>query len=176
MGTLAVLALGANLGDREATLRRAALDLAAHPRITLTRASPVVRSRPVGGPAGQGDYLNAVVEVDTELSPFGLLRACQEVEQRHHRTRAQRWGPRTLDVDIVVFGELRLDEPELTVPHLRASARAFVLVPWALMDPGATLEGRSVAELARRASDLGGVGPDTVPLLPGGPADGRDPD
>ena len=80
MGTRAVLALGANLGDREATLRGAALELAAHPRITLVRASPIVRSRPVGGPAGQGDYLNAVVEVETELSPFGLLRACQEVE------------------------------------------------------------------------------------------------
>lgn len=175
MSNLAVLALGANLGDREATLRQAALDLAAHPRITLTRASPVVRSKPVGGPAGQEDYLNAVVEVDTDLSPFGLLRVCQEIEQRHHRTRAQRWGPRTLDIDIIVFGGLRLDEPDLTVPHLRAATRAFVLVPWALMDPGATLEGRSVAELARRASDLGGLGPDTVPLLPGGPADGRDP-
>ena len=169
MGTVAVLALGANLGDREATLRRAALDLAGHPRITLLRASPVVRSRPVGGPPDQGDYLNAVIEVETELSPFGLLSACQEVEQLHHRVRTQRWGPRTLDVDIIVYGELRLDEPDLTVPHLLAAERAFVLVPWALMDPGATLEGRSVAELARRAPDLGGLGPDTVPLLPGGP-------
>lgn len=176
MGTVAVLALGANLGDRESTLRQAALDLAAHPRIRLTRASPIVRSKPVGGPEGQGDYLNAVVEVDTDLSPFGLLRACQELEERHHRTRAQRWGSRTLDVDVVVFGSLRLDEPDLTVPHLRAAIRAFVLVPWALMDPGAMLEGRSVAELARRAPDLGGLGPDTVPLLPDGPAEGRDAD
>ncbi|MEX5296160.1 2-amino-4-hydroxy-6-hydroxymethyldihydropteridine diphosphokinase [Kocuria sp. CPCC 205268] len=176
MGTLAVLALGANLGDREATLRRAAHDLADHPRITLTRASPVVRSKPVGGPGGQGDYLNAVVEVDTDLSPFALLRACQEIEERHHRRRVQRWGPRTLDVDIVVYGGLRLDEPDLTVPHPRAAERAFVLVPWALMDPGATLEGRSVAELARRAADLGGLGPDTVPLLGELPAPGGDGD
>ena len=150
MGTRAVLALGANLGDREATLRGAALELAAHPRITLVRASPIVRSRPVGGPAGQ--------------------------EERHHRTRTQRWGPRTLDVDIVVYGDLRLDEPDLTVPHLRAGTRAFVLVPWALMDPGATLEGRSVAELARRAEDLGGLGPDTIPLLPEDPAPSGDGD
>ncbi|KLU08544.1 MULTISPECIES: 2-amino-4-hydroxy-6-hydroxymethyldihydropteridine diphosphokinase [Kocuria] len=169
MATLAVLALGANLGDREDTLRRAALELAAHPRITLVRSSPVVRSKPVGGPPDQGDYLNAVVEVDTDLSPFALLRACQEIEQLHHRTRTQRWGPRTLDIDIVVYGELRLDEPELTVPHLRAATRAFVLVPWALMDPAATLEGRRVADLAREAEDLGGLGPDTVPLLPAGP-------
>ncbi|MFE7630458.1 2-amino-4-hydroxy-6-hydroxymethyldihydropteridine diphosphokinase [Kocuria sp. NPDC057446] len=176
MGTRAVLALGANLGDRETTLRRAALELAAHPRITLTRASPVVRSRPVGGPAGQGDYLNAVVEVETELSPFALLRACQEVEERHHRTRTQRWGPRTLDVDIVVYGDLHLDEPELTVPHPRAGTRAFVLVPWALMDPGATLDGRGVVELARRAGDLGGLGPDTFPLLAEDPAPGGDRD
>lgn len=176
MSTLAVLALGANLGDREATLRRAARDLAAHPRITLTRASPIVRSKPVGGPDGQADYLNAVVEVETDLSPFALLRACQEVEERHHRTRTQRWGARTLDLDVIVYGDLHLDEPDLTVPHLRASTRAFVLVPWALMDPGATLGGRSVAELARRAPDLGGLGPDTVPLLPDEPAAGGDRD
>ncbi|MFI7483996.1 2-amino-4-hydroxy-6-hydroxymethyldihydropteridine diphosphokinase [Kocuria sp. M1R5S2] len=169
MGTVAVLALGANLGDREATLRSAAADLAEAPRITLTRTSPIVRSRPVGGPPGQDDYFNAVVEVDTELSPFGLLRACQQIEERHHRVRSERWGPRTLDIDIVVYGGLRLDEPDLTVPHLHAATRAFVLVPWALMDPDAVLEGRPVAELARRAPDLGGLGPDTVPLLPAGP-------
>lgn len=172
MGRPAVLALGANLGDRGATLRRAALDLAARPGIRLLRASPIVRSRPVGGPGGQGDYLNAVVEVAAELSPFELLRACHEVEARHHRVRNERWGPRTLDVDIIVYGDLRLDEPELTIPHPRASSRAFVLVPWALMDPQATLAGRSVAELARRAPDLGGLGPDTVPLLPPGPGPG----
>lgn len=147
MGTRAVLALGANLGDREATLRGAALELAAHPRITLVRASPIVRSRPVGGPAGQGDYLNAVVEVETELSPFGLLRACQEVEERHHRTRTQRWGPRTLDVDVVtVTGDdgrpVLSDDPALTLPHPRAHERAFVLVPWVGLDPTAVLPGR----------------------------------
>jgi 2-amino-4-hydroxy-6-hydroxymethyldihydropteridine diphosphokinase len=168
VGTAVVLALGANLGDREETLRRAALDLAAHPRIRLTRASPVVRSKPVGGPAGQDDFRNAVVEVDTDLSPFELLEVCQGIEARHHRTRAERWGPRTLDIDIIVYGDLRLDEPELTVPHLRAHCRAFVLVPWALMDRDAVLAGQSVAELARRAPDLGGVGPDAVPLLPAG--------
>lgn len=170
MGTTAVLALGANLGDRQTTLRRAALDLGAHPRIRVVRASPIVRSKAVGGPGGQGDYLNAVVEADTDLSPFELLRACQEVEALHHRTRTQRWGPRTLDVDIVVYGDLHLDEPDLTVPHPRAHRRAFVLVPWALMDRGAMLAGRSVAELARRAPDLGGIGPDTLPLLPAAPA------
>ncbi|GGG60808.1 hypothetical protein GCM10011374_24640 [Kocuria dechangensis] len=169
MGVRAVLALGANLGDPTATLRQAALDLGAHPRIDLLRASPVVRSKPVGGPEGQDDYYNAVVEVGTELSPFELLRACQDVEERHHRTRTQRWGPRTLDVDIVVYGDLHLDEPDLTVPHLRAHTRAFVLVPWALMDGGARLGCRSVVELARRAPDLGGLGPDVTPLLPDGP-------
>lgn len=170
MAPTAVLALGANLGDRLATLRRAAAELDAHPRITLVRASPVVRSRPVGGPEGQGEYLNAVVEVETGLSPFALLEACQEIEDRHHRVRTQRWGPRTLDIDIVVYGGLHLDEPDLTVPHLHAATRAFVLVPWALMDPEAVLDGHRVAELARRAPDAGGLAPDTLPLLPAGSA------
>ncbi|ALU39387.1 2-amino-4-hydroxy-6-hydroxymethyldihydropteridine pyrophosphokinase [Kocuria flava] len=169
MGVRAVLALGANLGDREGTLRRAALELAAHPGIRLVRASPVVATAPVGGPPGQDEFRNAVVEVETDLAPLELLRACQAVEDRHHRTREVRWGPRTLDVDVVDYDARRLDSPELTLPHPRAAGRAFVLVPWALMDPEAVLDGRPVAELARAAPDRDGVGPGTEPLLPADP-------
>lgn len=152
-----VLALGANLGDRSGTLKQAVADLVAHQRVRLRAVSPVVQTEPVGGPAGQPPYLNMVIEVETDLSPRELLVHVQEVEARHHRQRSVRWGPRTLDVDIIVYGDLGSADPELTLPHPRAAERAFVLVPWARMDPSADLAGRSVRELAAKAPDAGGV-------------------
>ena len=134
----AVLALGANLGDPAATLERAVLDLDATAGVEVVAASPVVESAPVGGPA-QGRYLNAVVLVDTTLSPRDLLHAGQDVEQAHGRTREVRWGPRTLDVDVVSYAEARLDAAGLLLPHPRAATRRFVLLPWSLVDPGAVL-------------------------------------
>ena len=152
----AVLALGSNLGASRDTLSHAVAELADHPGVRLQAVSPVVRTRPVGGP-DQPDYLNLVISVATDLSPQDLLVHCQSVEDQHHRTREVRWGPRTLDVDIITYGDLVLDGETLTVPHPRAHTRAFVLQPWAWMDPGAMLAGTSVAELAARAEDLPGL-------------------
>ncbi|CAL8896571.1 hypothetical protein KVA01_09630 [Kocuria varians] len=148
-----VVALGANLGDRAAALRDAVAALDAAPRTRVRACSPVVETRSVGGPADSPDYLNAVVELETGLSPDEVLTVCQDIENTHGRTREVRWGPRTLDLDVVCFEGVRSEDPRLLLPHPRAARRAFVLEPWALMDPAATLEGRSVRELADAAAD-----------------------
>ncbi len=126
----AFLALGSNLGDRWSHLRRAAGDIP-----DLTRSSPVYETAPVGGPAGQGPFLNAVVELDTDLSARELLDVCRRLEQEAGRVRAERFGPRTLDVDVLLVGDLVVDEPDLTVPHPRMWLRPFVLFPLAHLAP-----------------------------------------
>ncbi|MFJ2506474.1 2-amino-4-hydroxy-6-hydroxymethyldihydropteridine diphosphokinase [Arthrobacter citreus] len=152
-----VLALGSNLGESRGTLANAVAALADHPGMKLVAVSPVARTAPVGGPENQPDYLNLVAEFETTLDAHALLDHCHDVENRHHRTREVRWGPRTLDVDIITYGAERIDDEVLTVPHPRAAERAFVLQPWAWMDPDARLEGVPVAELAARAADASGV-------------------
>jgi dihydroneopterin aldolase/2-amino-4-hydroxy-6-hydroxymethyldihydropteridine diphosphokinase len=133
-----VLALGSNLGDREATLAAAVRDLDATEGIQVLATSPVVETDPAGGPE-QPDYLNAVVAIRSTLTPHGLLAACLAVERAHGRERRVRWAARTLDVDVVTYGDLVLDGPDLVLPHPRAAQRAFVLVPWAALDPDAEL-------------------------------------
>ncbi|MBO1268053.1 2-amino-4-hydroxy-6-hydroxymethyldihydropteridine diphosphokinase [Arthrobacter cavernae] len=157
--TKTVLALGSNLGERNDTLSTAVADLVDRPEVRLLGVSPVVQTKPVGGPAGQADFLNLVIAVETTLAPLELLQHCHEVEQKHHRVREVRWGPRTLDVDIIVFGELVSDDETLTLPHPRAAERAFVLYPWSLLDPSARLNGQSVGELAARAADMPDIRP-----------------
>ncbi|WP_394940545.1 2-amino-4-hydroxy-6-hydroxymethyldihydropteridine diphosphokinase [Psychromicrobium sp. YIM B11713] len=157
MSVRAILALGSNLGERAGTLAGGVADLVEHPQVRLCDVSPVVQTQPVGGPENQPAYLNMVMEVETELSPEELLAYCQAVEARHHRERIIRWGPRTLDIDIIVYGDVQRDTPELTLPHPRAASRAFVLVPWMLMDPHAELAGQPVRELAAQAEDLDGI-------------------
>ena len=139
-----VLALGANLADPARTLDAAVTALSQLPGLQLRAVSPVFATAPVGGPA-QPDYLNAVVLALTTLSPRDLLQACQAIETDHGRERSVRWGPRTLDIDLVAVGapgapdEVVQSEPELTLPHPRAHERAFVLAPWAALDPAAQL-------------------------------------
>lgn len=157
MSARCVVALGANLGDRLAALRSAVIQLDRVPRITVVRCSPVVASRAVGGPADSPDYLNAVVELRVDLTPEQVLRECQRIENEHGRHRTTRWAPRTLDLDIVWFEGVEQQEDELILPHPRAHERAFVLVPWSLLDPQAQLDGRPVRELARHAPDLAGL-------------------
>jgi 2-amino-4-hydroxy-6-hydroxymethyldihydropteridine diphosphokinase len=157
--TKAILALGSNLGERNDTLSTAVADLVDGPEIRLLGVSPVVQTKAVGGPVGQPDFLNMVIAVETTLAPLDFLQHCHDVEQKHHRVREVRWGPRTLDVDIIVYGDLKSDDETLTLPHPRAAERAFVLYPWALLDPAARLNGESVAELAAKAKDFPGLRP-----------------
>ena len=136
--TRVVVALGSNLGDRTATLRAAVARLGAVPGVRMVAVSGVWQTAAVGGPQ-QPDYLNAVLLLDCTLSPRELLTACQQIEVEHHRRREVRWGPRTLDLDLIVFGDLISDQPDLLLPHPRAAARAFVLAPWNQVDPSAVL-------------------------------------
>jgi len=123
----AYLALGSNLGDRLQTLRRAAELLDAVDGIEVARSSRVYETEPVGPP--QPAYLNAVLEVVTTLEPRALLEAALRVETELGRVRGERWGPRTLDVDVLLYDECEIDEPDLVVPHPRIHERGFVLVP-----------------------------------------------
>ena len=122
--TRVYLGLGSNLGDRAAHLATA---VAALPDVVAV--SPVYETAPVGGPEGQGRFLNLVVELDTALTPHQLLALCHQLETAAGRVRAERWGPRTLDVDVLWIDGVDVDEPELTVPHPRLHERAFVLAP-----------------------------------------------
>ncbi|MEU3018340.1 MULTISPECIES: 2-amino-4-hydroxy-6-hydroxymethyldihydropteridine diphosphokinase [unclassified Nocardiopsis] len=140
--TRAVLSLGSNLGDRRAALQGAVDLLAAGEGVTPVAVSPVYETAPVGGP-DQGAFLNAVLVVDTTGTPADLLEAARSAERAFERVREVRWGPRTLDVDVIAFGDLTDDDPELTLPHPRAHERAFVLRPWLDTDPGAVVPGRA---------------------------------
>ncbi|MGW0483208.1 2-amino-4-hydroxy-6-hydroxymethyldihydropteridine diphosphokinase [Nonomuraea sp. NPDC003214] len=143
-----VLALGGNLGRRFLTLQGAVDTLFDAPGLEFVAASPVYETDPVGGPGGQRPYLNAVVVAETTLPPRTLLERAQSVENAFGRVREERWGPRTLDVDLIMVGDTVSDDPELTLPHPRAHERAFVLVPWAAADPDGELPGRGrVADL-----------------------------
>jgi len=126
--TLAYLALGSNLGDRVAYLQSAIDDLARDEGVRVVAISSVYETAPVGGPV-QDDFLNAVVAIDTDLEPWALLELAHRCEEHARRVRQTRWGPRTLDVDILLYDDLHLDDPALTIPHPRMWERGFVLAP-----------------------------------------------
>lgn len=162
----AVIALGANLGDALRTLQDAARSLDLHPRIEVLAGSAIYVTAPVGG-IDQPDFHNAAVAVETTLSAHELLAVCQGIEVGAGRTRDIRWGPRTLDLDLVSLRsaggtvEVRIDDPILTLPHPRAGERSFVLAPWADVDPDAivdTPDGPApVTSVRKRAPDADGV-------------------
>ncbi len=127
----AFLALGSNLGEREQLLRDAVASIP-----DLVAVSPVYETDPVGGPPGQGPYLNLVVALETDRSPRELLDLAQALEAGAGRVRKERSGPRTLDVDILLVGQLCVDEPDLVVPHPRMWERRFVLAPLADLADG----------------------------------------
>ncbi|MFJ8805677.1 2-amino-4-hydroxy-6-hydroxymethyldihydropteridine diphosphokinase [Streptomyces sp. NPDC102490] len=145
----AVIALGANLGNRLETLQGAIDALEDTPGVRVKGVSAVYETEPWGvDPDSQPSYFNAVVIVKTTLPPSSLLERAHAVEEAFHRVRDERWGPRTLDVDIVAYAEVVSDDPQLTLPHPRAHERAFVLAPWLDVDPEATLPGRGrIADL-----------------------------
>jgi 2-amino-4-hydroxy-6-hydroxymethyldihydropteridine diphosphokinase len=153
--TRAVLSVGSNLGDRLATLQ-GAIDAF---RPWLVAVSPVYVTAP-WGPVPQDDYLNAVLIADDPgAGSRDWLERAQATERAADRTRDVRWGPRTLDVDVVSVSDIVSDDPELTLPHPRAGSRAFVLVPWLAADAHARLSGRAVADLvaALPADERAGV-------------------
>jgi dihydroneopterin aldolase / 2-amino-4-hydroxy-6-hydroxymethyldihydropteridine diphosphokinase len=127
----AYVALGSNLGDRRATLRSAVLSLPG-----VRSISGVYETDPVGGPGEQGQFLNMVVELETRLDPYQLLAACRRTELAAGRERLVRWGPRTLDCDVLLYGDVSIDSEELTIPHPRMWERRFVLAPLADIAPG----------------------------------------
>ncbi len=150
-----VLSLGSNLGDRLEQLQGAVDALADTPELTVVGVSPVYETDPVGGP-DQPDYLNAVLVADGPHSPRTLLERALAVENAFDRVREVRWGPRTLDVDVIAVGDLVVEEPDLQVPHPRAAERAFVLVPWLDVDAAAELAGGGpVAALLERLDRTG---------------------
>jgi 2-amino-4-hydroxy-6-hydroxymethyldihydropteridine diphosphokinase len=156
-----VLALGSNLGDRLANLQGGLDFLCAAPGLSCAAVSPVYETAPVGGPE-QGDYLNAVLVAASALEARSILDHCQAAEAAQHRVRTQVWGPRTLDVDVIVCGDEVSADPELTLPHPRAHERAFVLAPWHDLQPDARIPGRG------RIEDLlAAAGPSGVRLLTG---------
>lgn len=145
------IALGANLGDPRASLMRTYESVARIPQTRLVARSSLYRTAPIDAP-GQPDYWNAVAAVDTALEPLTLLRELQDIETGHGRTRSFRNAPRTLDLDLLLFGDITLDTEELTLPHPRMQLRAFVLVPLAEIDPDLMVPGHG-----RVASLLAGV-------------------
>jgi len=148
-----VLGLGSNLGDRVATLQGAVDRLADH--LAVVAVSPIVETDPVGGP-DQGQFLNAIVLCRSHREPLEILAAAQEVEQFFHRTREVRWGPRTLDVDVISIDGVTSSDDALTLPHPRAHERGFVLIPWSLVDPDATIAGHGrIADLAANVGNSG---------------------
>jgi len=154
-GAPVVLALGSNLGDRAAALARAVDILSRLTGLTRVRASPVVETIALtldGPDADKPAYLNQVVLASASISPVALMRALLAIENVLGRERTERWGDRTLDLDLISYGDLRQEDLEVTLPHPRAHERDFVLAPWSMLDPHAVLPGRGrVADLLAAA-------------------------
>jgi 2-amino-4-hydroxy-6-hydroxymethyldihydropteridine diphosphokinase len=154
---VAYLGLGSNLGDRLDTLQRAVDLLGAEANIEVTRCSRVWETDPVGGPP-QPDFLNVVVRADVDLPPRDLLAACQRVEAALGRVRDIRWGPRTVDIDVLLIAERAIDEPDLVVPHPRLHERAFVLMPLLEIEPDPVLpDGTRLVDVRLGPDAAGGV-------------------
>ncbi len=140
------IGLGSNLADPLAQLRRALDELDHLPETRLLAASSIYRSPPMG-PKDQPDYFNAVARLETGLAPQALLAELQDIERAHDRVRERRWGPRTLDLDILLYGGLIIDEPDLQVPHPGLHERAFVLYPLRELAPSLEIPGRGTVRI-----------------------------
>ena len=164
MSELAYLGLGSNLGERLDTLQQAVDLLVREPGVRPIASSRIWETDPVGGPP-QPDFLNVVLRVDTELTPFELLDACQRTERALGREREVRWGPRTIDIDLLLFGDQQLDVPTLTLPHPRMTSRAFVLLPLLELDPDVRMpDGTRLVDIPLGPEAAGGARPFAPPL------------
>ena len=153
----AYIGLGSNLGDRERTIEQAVALLRAGPGVEVVSESTLRETEP-WGPVAQPRFLNCAVEVETSLEPRALLGVLLDVERRLGRVREERWGPRTIDLDLLLYGDAALDEPGLTVPHPRLHERAFVLEPLHELDPTLVVPGRGPVEELLRALQSGDAG------------------
>jgi 2-amino-4-hydroxy-6-hydroxymethyldihydropteridine diphosphokinase len=149
MPSLAYIALGSNLGDRRGMLAGAIAALASTSGVVVQKVSSFHETEPVGGPPGQGLFLNAAAVLETTLDAFALLHVLQEIEEKFGRARTVHWGERTLDLDLLLFGDQIVDTPELTVPQPRMAIRRFVLEPLAEIAPEAVdpVTKRTIVEL-----------------------------
>jgi 2-amino-4-hydroxy-6-hydroxymethyldihydropteridine diphosphokinase len=154
--TPVVLGLGSNLGDRLHNLQGALDALFDAAGLVFVAVSPVYETAPVGGPA-QPDYLNAVVLAESWLPARVILERGQAAEAAFERVRAEVWGPRTLDVDLIVYGDEVSSDPELTLPHPRAHQRAFVLAPWLDADPDGVIPGKGPVAALLKEVGMAGV-------------------
>lgn len=162
--TQCYLGLGSNLGDRLANLQEAVRRLPAMDVLPL-RSSRVYETEPVGGPEAQPQYLNAVIEVETDLEPRPLLEACLAIEDDMGRVRGERWGPRIIDLDVLTFGDHEVHEDGLDIPHPLMHERGFVLLPLLELDPDPPLpDGRRISDLALPLDAVGGAVVHAPPL------------
>ncbi len=153
----AILGLGSNIGDKAANIEAAIASLDAAPDTRVVVRSRLFRTPP-WGVTDQDSFANACIGIATKLEPRDLLRRCQQVENDMGRVRERRWGPRVIDVDVLVYGDRRISEPHLVVPHPRITERAFVLAPLADIAPDLVLSGRTVKQWLE-AVDRAGVEP-----------------
>jgi 2-amino-4-hydroxy-6-hydroxymethyldihydropteridine diphosphokinase len=150
----AYLGLGSNLGDRRQHLAEAVRRLYAGPALQVVKVSSVYESSPVGVTT-QPDFLNLAAQVTTTHTPKELLAECLRIETELGRVRRERWGPRTIDIDLLLYGDVRIDDESLTVPHSRMRERSFVLTPLAEIAPGLKLAGKTIGELAAALGEAG---------------------
>ena len=155
MAAKVYLGIGSNLGNREENIRRALSILDEMDGITVRTVSSCYETEPVGPVTGQDDFYNVAAEIETTLGPRDLLVCANSVEQRLGRVREERWGPRTIDIDILLWEDMVVDEDELTIPHPEMERRAFVLTPLAEIAPEVIhpTAQRSIAELASQLDD-----------------------
>ena len=156
--TQVYLGLGANLGNANQQIMQAIEALSTHPDLKLNQVSRFYASRPMG-PQDQPNYINAVVSIHTNLSPEALLAECQAIEQAHHRKRKRHWGERTLDIDILCYGDLILTQSNLTIPHIGIAERDFVLLPLADIAPEFVIPtlNQTVKQLCHQCPSYGAV-------------------